>query len=71
MIFLQGFIKLDHGISEKCVGQTFGGRKTEGRRIIIIIRIDICFLSHADLQTEILSLLPLPWKLRYQNNGVG
>jgi hypothetical protein len=33
MIFLQGFIKFDHGISEKCVGQTFDGRKKE--RIII------------------------------------
>jgi hypothetical protein len=29
MIFLQGFIKFDHGISEKCVGQTFDGRKKE------------------------------------------
>jgi len=29
MIFLQGFIKFDQGISEKCVGQTFGGRKKE------------------------------------------
>jgi hypothetical protein len=36
MIFLQGFIKFDHGISEKCVGQTFDGRKKE--RIIIIRR---------------------------------
>jgi hypothetical protein len=26
---LQGFIKFDQGISEKCVGQTFGGRKKE------------------------------------------
>jgi hypothetical protein len=34
MIFLQGFIKLDPGISEKCVGQTFDGRKKERRRII-------------------------------------
>jgi hypothetical protein len=39
MIFLQGFIKFDRGISEKCVGQTFDGRKKERRRIIIIIRI--------------------------------
>ena len=45
MIFLQGFIKFDQGISEKCVGQTFGGRKKERkkerrrrRRIRIIIR---------------------------------
>ena len=37
MIFLQGFIKFDQGISEKCVGQTFDGRKKE--RIIIIIII--------------------------------
>ena len=29
MIFLQGFIKFDQGISEKCVGQTFDGRKKE------------------------------------------
>jgi hypothetical protein len=29
MIFLQGFIKFDQSISEKCVGQTFGGRKKE------------------------------------------
>jgi hypothetical protein len=39
MIFLQGFIKFDQGISEKCVGQTFDGRKKERkkerRRIII------------------------------------
>jgi hypothetical protein len=35
MIFLQGFIKFDQGISEKCVGQTIGGRKKERRRIII------------------------------------
>jgi hypothetical protein len=34
MIFLQGFIKLDQGITEKCVAQTFDGRKKE-RRIII------------------------------------
>jgi hypothetical protein len=42
MIFLQGFIKFDLVISEKCVGQTFDGRKKERkkerRRIIIIIR---------------------------------
>jgi hypothetical protein len=38
MIFLQGFIKFDQGISEKCVGQTFDGRK---RRRIIILRIII------------------------------
>jgi hypothetical protein len=40
MIFLQGFIKFDQGISEKCVGQTFDGRKKERkkeRRIIIKI----------------------------------
>jgi hypothetical protein len=36
MIFLQGFIKFDQGISEKCVGQTFDGRKKERRRIIIM-----------------------------------
>ena len=36
MIFLQGFIKFDQGISEKCVGQTFDGRKKERKRIIII-----------------------------------
>ena len=29
MIFLQGFIKLDQGISEIWVGQTFDGRKKE------------------------------------------
>jgi hypothetical protein len=29
MIFLQDFIKFDQGISKKCVGQTFGGRKKE------------------------------------------
>jgi hypothetical protein len=29
MIFLQGFIKLDQGISEIWVGQTFEGRKKE------------------------------------------
>jgi hypothetical protein len=29
MIFLQGFIKFDQGISEKYVGQTFDGRKKE------------------------------------------
>ena len=29
MLFLQGFIKFDQGISEKCVGQTFEGRKKE------------------------------------------
>jgi hypothetical protein len=45
MIFLQGFIKFDQGISEKCVGQTFDGRKKERkkerrrRRRRIIIRI--------------------------------
>ena len=41
MIFLQGFITFDLGISEKCVGQTFGGRKKERKRrkiIRIIIR---------------------------------
>jgi hypothetical protein len=39
MIFLQGFIKFDQGISEKCVGETFGRRKKERkkeRRKIII-----------------------------------
>jgi hypothetical protein len=41
MIFLQGFIKFDQGISEKCVGQTFDGRKKERKkeRRRIIIRI--------------------------------
>jgi hypothetical protein len=29
MIFLLGFIKFDQGISEKCAGQTFDGRKKE------------------------------------------
>ena len=38
MIFLQGFIKFDRGISEKCVGQIFDGRKKERRRIIRIIK---------------------------------
>ena len=32
MIFLQGFIKFDHGISEKCVGQTFDGRKKQRKK---------------------------------------
>jgi hypothetical protein len=32
MIFLQRFIKIDQGISEKCVGQTFGGRKKERKK---------------------------------------
>jgi hypothetical protein len=29
MIFLHRFIKFDQGISEKCVGETFGRRKKE------------------------------------------
>jgi hypothetical protein len=29
MTFLQGIIMFDQGISEKCVGQTFDGRKKE------------------------------------------
>jgi hypothetical protein len=41
MIFLQGFIKFDQGISDKCVGQTFGERKKERGIIIIIIIIII------------------------------
>ena len=41
MIFLQVFIKFDLGIFEKCVRQTFDGRKKERRRRIIIIRIII------------------------------
>jgi hypothetical protein len=32
MIFLQGFIKFDQGISEKYVGQTFDGRKKERKK---------------------------------------
>jgi hypothetical protein len=32
MIFLQSFIKFDPGISEKCVGQTFDGRKKERKK---------------------------------------
>ena len=32
MIFPQGFIKFDQGISEKCVEQTFGGRKKERKK---------------------------------------
>jgi hypothetical protein len=32
MIFLQGFIKFDQGIYEKCVGQTFNGRKKEKKK---------------------------------------
>jgi hypothetical protein len=32
MIFLQGFIKFDQGISEKCVGQNFDGRKKERKK---------------------------------------
>jgi hypothetical protein len=39
MIFVQGFIKFDQGISEKCVGQTFDGRKKERRRRITRIAI--------------------------------
>ena len=42
MIFLQDFIMFDQGISEKCVGQTFDGRKKERiRRIIIRTRNDM------------------------------
>jgi hypothetical protein len=44
MIFLQGFIKFDLGISEKCVRQTFDGRKKERkkeRRRRIITRYDM------------------------------
>jgi hypothetical protein len=37
MIFLQGFIKFDQGISEKCVWQTFDGRKKEEEEYIIRI----------------------------------
>jgi hypothetical protein len=32
MIFLQDFIKFYQGISEKCVEQTFGGRKEERKK---------------------------------------
>jgi hypothetical protein len=32
MIFLQGFIKFDQDISQKCAGQTFGGRKKERKK---------------------------------------
>ena len=32
MTFLQGFIKFDQGISEKCVGQTFDRRKKERKK---------------------------------------
>ena len=32
MLFLQGFIKFDQGISEKYVGQTFDGRKEERKK---------------------------------------
>jgi hypothetical protein len=32
MLFIQGFIKFDQGISEKCVGQTFEGRKKERKK---------------------------------------
>jgi hypothetical protein len=32
MIFLLSFIKLDPGISEKCVGQTFDRRKKERKK---------------------------------------
>ena len=32
MTFLQGFIKFDQRISEKCVGQTFDGRKKERKK---------------------------------------
>jgi hypothetical protein len=39
MIFLQGFIKFDQGISDKCVGQIFGERKKERGIILIIIII--------------------------------
>jgi hypothetical protein len=50
MIFLQGFIKFDQGISEKCVGQTFDGRKKEER--IIITRYDMIW--------RIITWLPIP-----------
>ena len=42
MIFLQVFIKFDLGIFEKCVRQTFDGRKKERRRRIIT-RYDTVF----------------------------
>ena len=32
MIFLQGFIKFDQGISEKCERQTVDGRKKERKK---------------------------------------
>jgi hypothetical protein len=32
MIFLQGFIKFDQDISEKCVGQTFDERRKKERK---------------------------------------
>jgi hypothetical protein len=38
MIFLQGFIKFDQGISEKRAGQKLMQKQEAGRIIIIIIR---------------------------------
>jgi hypothetical protein len=70
IIFLQGFIKFDQGISEKCVGQTFDGRKKERkkeRRNIVGIFTVVCGSFWRVEKFK----MALPWKLRYQNNGVG
>ena len=32
MLFLQGFIKFDQGISEKCVGQTFDEERKKKKK---------------------------------------
>jgi hypothetical protein len=54
MIFLQGFIKLDQGIYEKCVGQPFDGRKKERKkeRRIIITRFDCVWMQVSSLPTN-------------------
>jgi hypothetical protein len=64
MIFLQGFIKFDQGISEKSVGQTFGGRKKDRRRRIII-RTIIAIAKQSGQHP-----IPLFWYLGFHGNAM-
>jgi hypothetical protein len=52
MIFLQGFIKFDQGISEKCIEQSFGGRKKKRRRRRIRNRANTICLTNSAVAME-------------------
>jgi hypothetical protein len=63
MIILQSFIKFDQGISEKCVGQTFDGRKLLAKQKLMKLDKNNIHINKPKKSESVGQTLPqLPWK---------